>query len=238
MSAVVWHDLECGAYDADLPLWRELARSPVLDVGAGTGRVALDLARAGHDVVALDLEPVLLDALRERAGDLRVEAVAADARELDLGRRFGAVLCPMQTVQLLGGPGGRAAFLRRAAGHLEPGGVLACALADAREGLPAEEMVTDLAIAPDLREDADGTVWSSVPVAIRDEGGAAAIERVRTRVAPDGARAVEHDVVRLDHLHPAVLEDEAAAAGLRPLPRRTIPPTDDYVGSAVVVLTR
>ena len=45
---VAWHDVECGGYDADLPLWRELAArrgGPVLDVGAGTGRVALDLAR-------------------------------------------------------------------------------------------------------------------------------------------------------------------------------------------------
>ena len=41
---VVWHDVECGGYDADLTLWQELAREaggPVLDVGAGTGRVAL-----------------------------------------------------------------------------------------------------------------------------------------------------------------------------------------------------
>ena len=46
---VVWHDVECGGYDADLPLWRELAREaggPVLDVGAGTGRVALRARRA------------------------------------------------------------------------------------------------------------------------------------------------------------------------------------------------
>ena len=45
---VVWHDVECGRYSADLALWRELAArepGPVLDVGAGTGRVALD-ARA------------------------------------------------------------------------------------------------------------------------------------------------------------------------------------------------
>ena len=37
---MVWHDVECGGYDADLTLWRELAREaggPVLDVGAGTG---------------------------------------------------------------------------------------------------------------------------------------------------------------------------------------------------------
>ena len=63
---VAWHDVECGGYRADLPLWRELARAeagPVLDVGAGTGRVALDLARAGHSVTALDREPELLDAL-------------------------------------------------------------------------------------------------------------------------------------------------------------------------------
>ena len=46
----IWHDVECGAYEADLELWRELAREApegVLDVGAGTGRVALRLARAG-----------------------------------------------------------------------------------------------------------------------------------------------------------------------------------------------
>ncbi len=43
-AAVVWHDIECSAYRADLPLWRELAAEygdPILDVGAGTGRVAL-----------------------------------------------------------------------------------------------------------------------------------------------------------------------------------------------------
>ena len=48
-AKVMWHDVECGSYVADLPLWRRLAAEaggPVLDVGAGTGRVALDLARA------------------------------------------------------------------------------------------------------------------------------------------------------------------------------------------------
>ena len=63
-SAVHWHDLECGGYDADLPLWRELARSvagDVLDVGCGSGRVALDLARRGHAETGLDRDPALLD---------------------------------------------------------------------------------------------------------------------------------------------------------------------------------
>ena len=49
--SVIWHDLECGGYAEDLALWRELAMrhgGPVLDVGAGTGRTAIMLARAGH----------------------------------------------------------------------------------------------------------------------------------------------------------------------------------------------
>src|SRR4051812_12173133 len=97
-EAVIWHDVECGAYAEDLPLWRELAAAapgPVLDVGAGTGRVALDLAARGIEMVALDADTELLAALRARAAD--VETVTADARAFDLGpRRFGAVIVPMQ----------------------------------------------------------------------------------------------------------------------------------------------
>ncbi len=58
-SDIVWHDVECGSYYVDLPFWRELAAAeagPILDVGAGTGRVALDLAAHGHEVVALDID--------------------------------------------------------------------------------------------------------------------------------------------------------------------------------------
>ena len=93
-DAVVWHDLECGSYSADLPLWRELAGAappddpgPVLEIGAGTGRVALALAREGVRVTALERDPELLDALAARAGELPVEPVLGDARELALDRR-------------------------------------------------------------------------------------------------------------------------------------------------------
>jgi SAM-dependent methyltransferase len=235
MTDVLWHDLECGGYDVDLPLWRELADregSPVLDVGAGTGRVALDLARRGHEVVALDRDAALLGALRERADGLPVTAVEADARSFDLGRRFPLILVPMQTIQLLGGPDGRARFLRCARAHLAPGGLLAAALADALEAFDAEHDVPPL---PDLREVA-GVVYASRPVAVRDLGDRAAIERVREIVTGDGTRTVTDDVVELDRVDPATLAAEAAAFDLRAEAPRRLEPTLAYVGSTVVML--
>jgi SAM-dependent methyltransferase len=235
MTDVLWHDIECGGYDLDLPLWRELADregSPVLDVGAGTGRVALDLARRGHEVVALDRDPALLDALRERGRGLPVSAVAADARDFALDRRFALVIVPMQTLQLLGGPAGRARFLQCARAHLAAGGLLAVALADALDAFDADH---DLPPVPDLREVA-GVVYASRPVAVRDLGDRAAIERVREVVAPDGTRTVSDDVVELDRVDADELAAEAAAFGLRAQAPQRIAATLEYVGSTVAML--
>jgi SAM-dependent methyltransferase len=236
VAEVVWHDVECGAYGEDLPLWRELAAAcdgPVLDVGAGTGRVTLHLAGRGHPVVALDRSAALLAALRERAAGLPVETVAADARDFDLqGRRFGLVLVPMQTVQLLGGPDGRARFLRCARAALAPGGLLAIAIADALETF---DEVRSLPPIPDIRE-IDGVLYASRPVSVHEEAGGAVIRRIREIVDTKGNRSAEEDRIRLDHLSPATLEAEARAAGLRVDPARAIPETDDYVGSTVVML--
>ncbi|HKE78026.1 MAG TPA: class I SAM-dependent methyltransferase [Solirubrobacteraceae bacterium] len=235
MTEVIWHDIECGAYDLDLPLWRELAStegSPVLDVGAGTGRVTLDLARRGHEVVALDRSAALLDALRARAVGLEVTTVAADARDFAVDRRFPLIVVPMQTLQLFGGADGRARFLGRARDHLAPGGLVAVALADALDCFDEEH---DQPPPPDFREVA-GVVYASRPVAVRDLGGRAAIDRVREIVAADGTLTTEENVVELDRLDPDELEEEAAAFGLRAERARRIPQTLEYVGSTVVML--
>jgi SAM-dependent methyltransferase len=234
--SVIWHDVECGGYAQDLSLWRSLADDhgdPVLDVGAGTGRIALDLARRGHEVVALDHDPALVAELARRAGDLSVTAITADAREFDLGRRFALCIVPMQTIQLLGGADGRRAFLECARRHLQPGGLLAVAIAPE---LDLFEVVDGgLAPLPDIRE-VDGVVYSSLPTAVRADREGFVLERRRERISASGSRSVEQDVIRLDRLTGNELESEARAAGLRPAGRAAVAATDDYVGSEVVLL--
>ena len=235
-QSVIWHDLECGAYGADLPLWRALAAThgdPVLDVGAGTGRVTLDLARRGHQVTALDSDPDLVAELARRSDAGTVTTVVADARHFELGERFALIVVPMQTIQLLGGSDGRRRFLARARRHLRPGGTVAIAITETLErfgpddGLPLPT--------PDMRE-IGGVVYSSQPTAVREDTDGFVLERLREQVAPDGGRTAEQDVIRLDRLAAAELEHEASADGLRAVGRQVIAPTLDHVGSVVVIL--
>jgi hypothetical protein len=158
--------------------------------------------------------------------------VFAASLDFDLRRRFPVVLAPMQTIQLLGGAAGREAFLRCARAHLEPGGLLAAALADALEGFDEQTATPPL---PDMREQ-DGLVYFSQPVAVTDEGERVAIHRVREIVDRDGGRTSGRDVVRLDRLEPAELEAQARAEGFSVLERRLIGATDEFVGSVVVML--
>jgi SAM-dependent methyltransferase len=234
---VIWHDIECGTYTADLELWRELAKTsggPILDLGCGTGRVALDLARQGHRVRGLDLDPELVGAFNERAavGDLPAIATAADAREFDLGEEFAMVLAPMQFVQVLGGGSERLACLRSARRHLARSGSLAVAIVD---GMPDELVEEAAQPLPDTRE-LDGWVYSSLPLDAGLDGGTIVVRRLRQTVSPTGELTDELDEIPLRLLAVETVEAEAVEAGFAPCGRREIPPTDSHVGSVVALL--
>jgi SAM-dependent methyltransferase len=252
---VVWHDLECGSYSADLPLWHELADraavdrqgARVLDVGAGSGRVAHSLAKAGHEVTALDLDAGLLEALRDRDAGASIDTICADARTFDLDRDdFDLCLMPMQTVQLLGGSEERVSFLKRARAHLRPGGLLALAIVTVVE--PFDRAAGDPAPTPESVR-IDGTLYVSRPTRVRLLADSILIERERliyrdaerpgaeqqrgrVLVAP---QAVLEEIA-LQRLDAPQLEREASGVGLTAEPALTLAETDDHVGGTVVVL--
>ena len=99
----------------------------VLDAGCGTGRVAIELARRGHDVVGVDLDPAMLDLARSKAPDLPwiegdlastiVTGAAGDPRQFDVAVAAGNVMIFLER-------GTEAAVVANIAAHLRPGGAL------------------------------------------------------------------------------------------------------------------
>jgi SAM-dependent methyltransferase len=243
--AVVWHDLECGAYSADMSLWLSLAAGAgapgqparVLDIGAGTGRVTIALARAGHPVSAVDIDPALLEELRERTAGLPVSATTADARTFELERRDHDLgLVPMQTLQLLRGRGERAAVFQRARAHLRPGALLACAIVTEVESFDSRN--GSLGPSPE-RTCIEGELYVSRAIRVHSGERMITIERERfLDPGPDSPTpplAPELDVIELERITEAQLHEEARALGLRPEPGVRIDETEDHTGSEVVV---
>jgi SAM-dependent methyltransferase len=237
--SVIWHDLECGRYGADLGLWTRLATAAgrgkparVLDVGAGAGRVALALARAGHSVTALERDPELLGALAQRAEGLPgVEPVLGDARGFALkGPPFDLCVVPMQTVQLFGGSRERGRFLRSAQAHMRPDAVLALAIVTQLDEF--DRAAGDATPSPDMVV-IDGVRYASRPVRVEVAQRTIEIERERT-VPALGVR--EHDAITLARVDAAGLGREAARAGLRPQRPLAVPATEEHVGSEVVIV--
>lgn len=238
--AVTWHDAECGGYGSDLPFWERLAGeygSPVLDLGAGTGRVSLHLAARGYDVIAVDQVPVLAEALVRRAADRAaegsVEVVVADVRELTLDRRFPLIVAPMQLMHMLGGAESRRSALRAIAEHLAPGGVFATTVL--AEPLPPSGRSEPL---PDVR-DVEGWIHSSLPLEVVVTEDSLSIVRLRQLVDPAGDLTEEVDTLSVDRLQPGVLERDIESAGLEIFATAEIPETDEHVASvALLIKTR
>ncbi len=98
-----------------------LAPRSVLDAGCGSGRVAIELARRGIDVVGVDADESMIDSARRRAPDL--VWIGGDVADLDLGRTFDVVVMA-GNVPLFTLPGTQPALVAGCARHVSAGGAL------------------------------------------------------------------------------------------------------------------
>ena len=239
-ASAIWQEVEFGSYGADLPLWVELAEEaagPVVELGAGAGRVSIHLAGHGHEVIAVERDAELIEELgsaAERHG-VSVAVVTADlaaAGSLTLSGNPALAVGPLHVIQVLDSEA-RPPLLARLAEMLAPGGIVALSLVDESTLLSAGAAASQ--ILPDMRE-LDGWVYSSEPLWVQVGDRALTVRRLRERVSPQGEMERDvHDEI-LYRVSPEQLEAEANEAGLRTAGRRQIASGPNEADSVVVLL--
>ncbi|MEX2245169.1 MAG: class I SAM-dependent methyltransferase [Dehalococcoidia bacterium] len=129
------YDLVYDGFDDDVPLYENFARRgelPSLELGVGSGRVALHLARSGLSVVGIDTSLHMLarvEAALDRETAPRLRLVEGDMRDFGLGgERFDLIYCAFDTWEHLLTPEDQLSSLRCVAKHLAKGGVFVAQL--------------------------------------------------------------------------------------------------------------
>jgi len=127
-----YYDADYRHYDEDVDCILTLAAEagdPVLELGCGTGRLLLPLARQGHTVTGVDLSPALLAIARRKLQAAGLEA-PVDLRQGDMRtfdaphRHYSFAFCTSNTLMHLADPADQRATLANAHRHLRPGGAL------------------------------------------------------------------------------------------------------------------
>lgn len=129
-----FYDLEYGHKDDDIPFYADMANkygSPVLEIGIGTGRIALPLAEAGHQVWGIDDSPKMLRIAQKKLmhsfDDIRknVRLIAADMRAFSLRQYFPLCVIPFRAFLHNLTLSDQISTLQCIYRHLLPGGILA-----------------------------------------------------------------------------------------------------------------
>jgi SAM-dependent methyltransferase len=131
------YDYEYRRRRADVAFYKELARKRlgeggrILELGAGSGRLTIPLARAGYDVVAVDASAPMLAQLRKRVEALpesagrRITIAKGDLRDFSVGAKFPLVIAAFNVIEHLYTRGEVAACFEHVVAHLAPAGAFA-----------------------------------------------------------------------------------------------------------------
>jgi SAM-dependent methyltransferase len=123
----VFYDVDNASKSDDVDFFRQMAKrtgGPILELGCGTGRIALPLAADGHRVVGVDRSPAQLARAKQKAAaaGVRLELVVADMREFALPEPFRLIIIAFNTFLLLS-PDERRVCLTRVREHLARDGI-------------------------------------------------------------------------------------------------------------------
>jgi len=122
------YDISVPDWDGEIDFYLDLARQTqargqaVLEVGCGTGRVAIRLAQEGAKVVGTDLSEEMLYIARTKNAEIRW--VDGDMRTLDLGETFGLIIVPGHSFQFMLTPEDQVKALETFKRHLTSDGIL------------------------------------------------------------------------------------------------------------------
>jgi SAM-dependent methyltransferase len=121
-----WYDLDFGPLSDDVEMLGEFSApgQRVLEMGAGSGRIAVPLAGMGCEVTAVDSSDAMLAVGEQRMRQAGVDVIRGDMRCLDLGMEFDLVLFGLSTIQHLLRRRDQLAALESAQRHLADGGRL------------------------------------------------------------------------------------------------------------------
>ena len=126
-----FYDLDLGDLDTDLQMYEQFAArcgSPILELGCGTGRVLIPLARQGYRVTGIDASAAMLERARNKIAEENltehVTLVEQEMGELELGEQFNLAIAALNSFAHLHTTGDQLTALAQIRRHLNPGGLL------------------------------------------------------------------------------------------------------------------
>lgn len=136
-----YYDLDCLGTNGDVEFYLEeacKAGSPVLELGCGTGRIMLQAAEQGIEVVGIDISEPMLEIAKSKASQASTEVrsrlsfMVGDMHDFDLGRTFNLITIPYRAFMHILTQKDQLRVLRCVYRHLRPGGKLALNFFDPR----------------------------------------------------------------------------------------------------------